>query len=45
MGLMSFLEDCSDAFINTVEAIPDVIEDTTDNVVNGINNIIDWILD
>ena len=45
MGLMSFLEDCSNAIIDGVESIPDIVEDTTDNVVNGINNFIDWILD
>lgn len=45
MGLMSFLEDCSNAIVDGIETIPDIVADTTDNVVNGINNIIDWILD
>lgn len=45
MGLMSFLEDCSNAIVDSVETIPDIVEDTTDNVINGINNFIDWILD
>lgn len=45
MGLMSFLEDCSNAIVDSVETIPDIVEDTADNVINGINNFIDWILD
>lgn len=43
MSLFSLFEDCVDGVVDFIAQTPDVIEETGENVVNCLENIVDWI--